>query len=73
MSSNDFTTQPHPAKSNDPNDLKQHEGGGLQSHNPFKAFEGAGPVIPDNTTLSKLGEPLSKEELKKRSEELNRE
>jgi len=70
---NNFTIQPHPATTNDPSDLLPREGGGLKGQQAFDAFKAAGPYIPDKSVLHNLGQPLSEEELKKRSEELNRE
>ncbi|KAG8678547.1 hypothetical protein FRC08_017679 [Ceratobasidium sp. 394] len=65
MSGQQFTTQPAPA--NPPG----------QGATTFQEVAGAlnvpGPQIPNQETINALGEPLSKEELKKRQEELNKE
>ncbi|KAG8682438.1 hypothetical protein FRC09_016772 [Ceratobasidium sp. 395] len=52
------------------------EGGGLNpglQGGAAGAFQAKGPHIPAQDVLSKLDAPLSKEELKKRQEELNKE
>ncbi|KAG8785087.1 hypothetical protein FRC12_017985 [Ceratobasidium sp. 428] len=63
-----FTIQP--ANPNPP-----QEGGGLNpglQGGAAGAFQAKGPHIPAQDVLSKLDAPLSKEELKKRQEELNK-
>ncbi|KAJ3486648.1 hypothetical protein NLI96_g4112 [Meripilus lineatus] len=75
MSKNEqqFTTQPHPAKSNDPKDLEAPQpGGGFTSVPEIGALHARDPHIPSQEILNKLGPALSSEELKKRSEELNK-
>ncbi|KAG8991062.1 hypothetical protein FRB94_007423 [Tulasnella sp. JGI-2019a] len=70
MSSNQeeptYSIQPVPA--NPP-----QAGEGLQNDGAFAPFKATGPLIPQQETLEKLGEPLSREELHKRSAELNKE
>ncbi|EPQ31088.1 uncharacterized protein PFL1_01277 [Pseudozyma flocculosa PF-1] len=58
-----FTIQPHPATTNDPNTDPALKGGQAD------VFGKPGPQIFDT---SKLEEPLSKDELAKRSAELNK-
>ncbi|KAF8601252.1 hypothetical protein BDV93DRAFT_524847 [Ceratobasidium sp. AG-I] len=73
MSNNNDTVNILPAPSNPP-----QEGGGLNSglqQGPAGAFHVPGPQIPNQETLNSLGAPLvrlSKEELQKRQEELNK-
>ncbi|KAG9083683.1 hypothetical protein FS749_005839 [Ceratobasidium sp. UAMH 11750] len=65
MSDQQFTTQPAPA--NPPS----------QGTATFQEVAGAlnvpGPQILNQETINALGKPLSREELKKRQEELNKE
>ncbi|KAL0958815.1 hypothetical protein HGRIS_014134 [Hohenbuehelia grisea] len=65
-----FSIQPHPAKSNDPADLKggnsYGSGAGMQAHN------ARGPHVPNQDLLNNLEQPLSREELRKRQAELNK-
>ncbi|KAG9104032.1 hypothetical protein FRC07_009863 [Ceratobasidium sp. 392] len=63
-----FTIQPAPA--NPP-----QEGGGMNpglQGGAAAAHHAKGPHVPTQEVLSKLDAPLSKEELKKRQEELNK-
>jgi len=60
-----FNIQPHPAKDNIPQGL-------LPKKPEFEAFKVGGPQIISNEQLSNLEKPLSREELKKRAEELNK-
>ncbi|KAF8310968.1 hypothetical protein DL93DRAFT_2169357 [Clavulina sp. PMI_390] len=77
MSSNEqqFTIQPHPAKSNNPADLApQQPGGGLNNKAEIDGLINAkgGGYIPTTEQLKAMGEPLSREELRKRQENLNK-
>ncbi|QRV78076.1 hypothetical protein RhiJN_20901 [Ceratobasidium sp. AG-Ba] len=63
-----FTIQPAPSH-------PPQEGGGLNSglqQGPAAIFHAKGPHIPQQDVLNKLDAPLSKEELQKRQEELNK-
>ncbi|KDQ23291.1 hypothetical protein PLEOSDRAFT_1090794 [Pleurotus ostreatus PC15] len=64
-----FTIQPHPAKTNDPNDLKPSDG--FLANAGIAAHHATGPQIPNQETLNSLEQPLSREELQKRQAELN--
>ncbi|KDQ10736.1 hypothetical protein BOTBODRAFT_190370 [Botryobasidium botryosum FD-172 SS1] len=72
MNSNELNIQSHLASSGAHSDSKPREGGGLQGQQPLEGLKSKGPFGPENSALQSLGEPLSQEELKKRSEELNR-
>ncbi|KAG6831563.1 hypothetical protein H0H92_009482 [Tricholoma furcatifolium] len=69
-----FSIQPHPATTNDPQDLqrKREPGGGLQTSDPLAAYRTPGPMIPSSEMQAKLEKPLSKEELQARAAELNK-
>ncbi|KAF7419414.1 hypothetical protein PC9H_002004 [Pleurotus ostreatus] len=64
-----FTIQPHPAKTNDPNDLKPSVG--FLANAGIAAHHATGPQIPNQEILNSLEQPLSREELQKRQAELN--
>jgi len=75
-----FTIQPHPAKTNDPRDLTGDEGqdfmspggGACSARNPFNAFNAPpGPVIPNAAHQQEIPPPSSRDELRVRSAELN--
>ncbi|KAG9311437.1 hypothetical protein JVU11DRAFT_8550 [Chiua virens] len=67
-----FNILPHPAKSNNPADLVE-KGDPLLGSNPaMMAHHARGPHIPSQEVLNKLDAPLSREELRKRAEELNK-
>jgi len=57
-----------PIKGNEPPQL----GGGLNSNPEYEAHKAKGPFIPNQEQLSSLEAPKSREELKKRSAELNK-
>ncbi|CAE6410171.1 unnamed protein product [Rhizoctonia solani] len=66
--SDQFNIQPAPSH-------PPQEGGGLNSgfqQGAAAAHHAKGPHIPDDNTLSTLDKPLSREELQKRQEELNK-
>ncbi|GJE92465.1 hypothetical protein PsYK624_086190 [Phanerochaete sordida] len=68
-----FHTQPHPAKSNDPRDLEPPQlGGGLNTNPELQAFHTPGPYIPNPTMLQSAGQPEGREELRARAAELNK-
>ncbi|KAI0087149.1 hypothetical protein BDY19DRAFT_995227 [Irpex rosettiformis] len=68
-----FTIQPHPAKTNDPRDLEPPQlGGGLNSNPKQQAFNTPGPYIPKQDLLQGVEQPLSRDELKAKSAELNK-
>jgi len=68
-----FTTQPHPAKSNDPADLERPQGGtGLSSNPAIQAHHAKGPYIPSSELTNNLEQPASREELRARAAELNK-
>ncbi|KIO31315.1 hypothetical protein M407DRAFT_19691 [Tulasnella calospora MUT 4182] len=60
-----FSIQPAPAE-------PPQVGGGLRNDGAFAPFKATGPQIPNPETLNSLEEPLSREELHKRAEELNK-
>ncbi|KAG8951396.1 hypothetical protein FRC04_006167 [Tulasnella sp. 424] len=60
-----FSIQPVP---NEPPQV----GGGLQNDGAFAPFKATGPQIPNAEALNGLEEPLSREELHRRAEELNK-
>ncbi|KAI0343827.1 hypothetical protein BDW22DRAFT_1483801 [Trametopsis cervina] len=67
-----FSIQPHPAKTNDPQDLQPpQEGGGLNSNHAYQTFQAPGPMIPNQQQLNSLGKPAGRDELSARSAELN--
>ncbi|KZP10992.1 hypothetical protein FIBSPDRAFT_962658 [Athelia psychrophila] len=76
-----FSTQPHPAKSNNPAELEavngQKWGGGLTSERPdlqaqgFQAHSAHGPQIPSQELQEGIEQPASREELRARAAELN--
>ncbi|KAF9223149.1 hypothetical protein BS17DRAFT_755013 [Gyrodon lividus] len=69
-----FNILPHPAKSNNPADLidPSQPGGGLSSKPEFQAHHARDPHVPSQEILNTLEAPLSREELRKISEELNK-
>jgi len=67
-----FTIQPHPAKDNVPPQLGAGPNNGLEPN--FAALNArGGPYIPTQDQLNSLEAPLSREELVKRTSELNKE
>ncbi|KAG8987858.1 hypothetical protein FRB90_003102 [Tulasnella sp. 427] len=54
-----------------PNEPPQ-AGGGLQNDGPFAPYKATGPQIPNQEALNNLEQPLSREELHRRAEELNK-
>ncbi|KAG5645668.1 hypothetical protein DXG03_005506 [Asterophora parasitica] len=67
-----FTTQPHPAKTNDPADLqRQQPGGGLATSDPMAAHHARDPYVPSQEIQSNLEQPLGRDELRARAAELN--
>ncbi|KAH9849328.1 hypothetical protein C2E23DRAFT_888282 [Lenzites betulinus] len=67
-----FTIQPHPAKTNDPRDLQPVLGGGLNTNPELGAFHARDPHVPSQEILQKLPPPQSREQLRARAEELNK-
>ncbi|KAF8841534.1 hypothetical protein BDN67DRAFT_516880 [Paxillus ammoniavirescens] len=67
-----FSILPHPAKSNNPADLIDSSQPGLNSNPEFQAYRAREPYVPSQEILNKLEAPLSREELRKRAEELNK-
>ncbi|KAF8066724.1 hypothetical protein FPV67DRAFT_1449878 [Lyophyllum atratum] len=65
-----YSIQPHPAKSNDPADLQRKEG--LQSSDPMAAHHAREPHVPSREIQSNLEQPLGRDELRARGEELNK-
>ncbi|KAF8443943.1 hypothetical protein L210DRAFT_3336388, partial [Boletus edulis BED1] len=63
--------QPHPAKSNNPTDLVDR-GAGLIDNPTVMAHHAREPHVLSQEMMNKLDAPLSREELKKLSEELNK-
>ncbi|KIK96158.1 hypothetical protein PAXRUDRAFT_826244 [Paxillus rubicundulus Ve08.2h10] len=66
-----FSILPHPAKSNNPADLTD-SGPGFNGNPGFQACRARDPHVPSQEILNKLEVPLSREELRKRAEELNK-
>jgi len=60
-----YSIQPAPA---DP----PQSGGGLQNDGAFAPFKATGPYIPQQEQVNNVGPALTREELKKRSAELNK-
>ncbi|KAF7303802.1 Glycoside hydrolase family 12 protein [Mycena indigotica] len=67
-----FSIQPHPAKTNDPADLAPEQTGGLASNPNDAVFHARDPHVPSAQVMAGLEQPLSREELHKRQEELNK-
>ncbi|KAJ7176683.1 hypothetical protein C8R46DRAFT_1213270 [Mycena filopes] len=67
-----FSIQPHPAKSNDPADLQPPQTGGLASNPNEQAFHARDPHVPSQQVMAGLEQPASREELKARQAELNK-
>jgi len=68
-----FNILPHPAKTNDPKDLEPPQpGGGLNSIPEQQAFHARDPYVPSAELLKGVEKPLSREELKARSAQLNK-
>ncbi|KAG2354832.1 hypothetical protein BDR07DRAFT_1231153, partial [Suillus spraguei] len=69
-----FSILPHPAKSNDPADLVGglQYGAGLTSKPEFHAYHARDPYVPSKDIVNSLEAPLSREELHRRAEELNK-
>jgi len=65
-----YSIQPHPAKTNDPADLQRQEG--LRSVDPMAAHRAREPYVPSPELQKNIEEPKSREELRARSEELNK-
>lgn len=66
-----FSIQPHPATDNDPNSLTGNNSGLLGSQGSHVASQ-PGPHIMGKEVASNLEEPASREELRARAEELNK-
>merc|ERR1712130_671106 len=65
-----FSIQPHPAKTNDPADLQPNQG--LRGdNNSASAFNARGPHVPAPHIANNLEETRSRDELRRRQEELN--
>ncbi|KAJ7040703.1 hypothetical protein C8F04DRAFT_948235 [Mycena alexandri] len=67
-----FSIQPHPAKSNDPADLQPPQTGGLASNPNEQAFHARDPHVPSQQVMAGLEQPASREELQARQAELNK-
>ncbi|KAF5329999.1 hypothetical protein D9611_010417 [Ephemerocybe angulata] len=67
-----FNILPHPAKSNDPADLQRGSDKMKSSNAPMEAFHARDPHIPSEQIRNNLPEPLSREELRARQAELNK-
>ncbi|OSX62077.1 hypothetical protein POSPLADRAFT_1046528 [Postia placenta MAD-698-R-SB12] len=68
-----FNILPHPAKSNDPKDLEPPQpGGGLNSNPEQQAFHARDPYVPSADLLKNVEQPLSREELRARTAQLNK-
>ncbi|KAF5381587.1 hypothetical protein D9615_005417 [Tricholomella constricta] len=67
-----FSTQPHPAKTNDPADLQSGSGGGLATSNPMAIHHARDPHVPSQEIQRNLEQPLGREELRARAAELNK-
>ncbi|KII85394.1 hypothetical protein PLICRDRAFT_31633 [Plicaturopsis crispa FD-325 SS-3] len=68
-----FTTQPHPAKTNNPADLEPPQpGGGLNSNPELQAHHARDPHVPSSEVAASLEQPASRDELHARAAELNK-
>ncbi|KAH9975472.1 hypothetical protein BGW80DRAFT_1297253 [Lactifluus volemus] len=71
-----FSIQPHPAKSNNPADLTAGDGPqpgcGLDSQSGAEIFHARGPHIPSEDIVKNLEQPQTREELHARAAELNK-
>ncbi|KAF8904555.1 hypothetical protein CPB85DRAFT_1316973 [Mucidula mucida] len=68
-----FSIQPHPAKSNDPSDLQPAPpGGGLRSDHVMGAHHARDPHIPSPQIMNNMPAAMSREDYAKREAELNR-
>ncbi|KAK7052249.1 hypothetical protein R3P38DRAFT_3172577 [Favolaschia claudopus] len=67
-----FSIQPHPAKTNDPADLMPEQTGGLASNPNAGAFHARDPHVPSQQVMAGMEKPLSREELQARQAELNK-
>jgi hypothetical protein len=67
-----FSTQPHPATSNDPADLQRGQQGGLATSNQMAGHHARDPHVPSQQIQNNLEQPLSREELRARAQELNK-
>ncbi|ORY27356.1 hypothetical protein BCR39DRAFT_538451 [Naematelia encephala] len=67
-----FTIQPHPAKTNNPSDLTSEpaEHGGLQSAS-ANAYNARGPHVPTKEIAQGLEKPKTHDELKAEAAKLN--
>ncbi|KAI0653901.1 hypothetical protein C8Q70DRAFT_926877 [Cubamyces menziesii] len=68
-----FSIQPHPAKTNDPRDLQPSLGGGLNTNPEIGAFHARDPYVPSQEIKDNLPPAKSREELRARAQELNKE
>ncbi|KAI0042768.1 hypothetical protein FA95DRAFT_532527 [Auriscalpium vulgare] len=66
-----FSIQPHPAKTNDPADLNR-DTGGLQSQQPAGALHARDPHVPSPQIVNSLEAPAPRDELRARAAELNK-
>ncbi|KAI0254506.1 hypothetical protein BJV78DRAFT_1184735 [Lactifluus subvellereus] len=69
-----FTIQPHPAKTNNPADLTggPQSGCGLDSQSGARIFHARDPHIPSEDIVKGLEQPKTREELHARAAELNK-
>ncbi|TDL20348.1 hypothetical protein BD410DRAFT_791155 [Rickenella mellea] len=68
-----FTIQPHPAKTNNPADLEPPQlGAGLNNKPEFSAHQTPGPYVPSAAIASNIEPPASREEMRARQVELNK-
>ncbi|KAI0777711.1 hypothetical protein BD413DRAFT_468079 [Trametes elegans] len=67
-----FSIQPHPAKSNDPRDLQPSLGGGLNTKPEVGAFHARDPYVPPKNITDNLPPAQSRDELRARAAELNK-
>ncbi|EOR00975.1 hypothetical protein E3P92_00404 [Wallemia ichthyophaga] len=65
----DFNTQPHEATTNDPNGPKKSI---YEEHPTTLSHPSREPHIPSKEKVEEMGKPLSREELNKRIDELNK-
>ncbi|KAL4063772.1 hypothetical protein V8B97DRAFT_1929118 [Scleroderma yunnanense] len=66
-----FNILPHPAKTNNPADLDPAQRSGLIDNPAILAHHAREPYVPSQELVNSLEAPLSREELRQRSEELN--
>ncbi|KAI0067094.1 hypothetical protein BV25DRAFT_1277146 [Artomyces pyxidatus] len=65
-----FSIQPHPAKTNDPSDMQ--ETGGMRSNPMPEGMMAPGPMIPTPEMVHSMDAPAPRDEMHARAAELNK-